>query len=121
MRRSRGLTLLEVLVALAVLATGVVALQRLAAESTRGVATDARLTRAMLLARALLAEAEIAPPEPGHADGDLATRGAADFRFVRDVLRTPHPGLREVRVRVSWDAGPGDACELVELVRVPAA
>jgi hypothetical protein len=122
MRRTRGLSLLEVLVAVTVLATGIVAMQRLVARSVGGLATDAELTRAMLLARSLLADAEVAPPEPGHADGTLADRrGAAGFRFTRDVLRTPHDGLREVRVRVYPDGRPAAACELVELVRVPAA
>ena len=116
------MTLLEVLVALVMLATGVLALQRLVVGSVGGIAGDARLTRAMLLAHALLAEATLAPPEPGHATGTLDGRpGGAGLRFARDVLRTPHDGLREVRVRV--EAGPGDrdGCELVELVRVPTS
>ena len=109
------MTLVEVLVALAVLAVGVVSLQRLLVRSVAMVARDGEASRAMLLARALLAEAELRPPEPGHTEG--ARPGG--LRFDRDVRRTPHPALREVRVRVS--AGGGTACELVELVRVPPA
>jgi len=41
------------------------------------------------------------------------------LHFERDVWRTPHPRLREVRVRVYGDQA-GTACELVELVRVRA-
>ena len=114
MQGRRGLTLLEVLVALAVLATGVTALQRLLARSVATIGADARLSRAMLEARALLTQAELTPPEPGHDGGE---RGGG-LRFERDVWRTVHPELREVRVRVYWDAG-GRACELVELIRVP--
>ena len=122
MRRTTGLSLLEVLVAVAVLATGVVAMQRLLVRSVAGLATDAQLTRAMLLARSLLAEAELSPPEPGHAEGGLAGRPGGDgFRFARDVSRTPHDGLREVRVRVSPDGAGGADCELVELIRVPSS
>jgi type II secretion system protein I len=113
----RGMTLLEVLVALAVLATGIVALQRLAARSIDAVATAERLTRAMVGARALLAEAVLVPPEPGHLEGDLAAESR--LRFERDVTPTPHPGLREVRVRVWWERRDRAVCELVELVRVP--
>ena len=51
MHTRRGMTLLEVLVAVAVLATGVVAVERLLARSVGAVATDAELTRAMLLGR----------------------------------------------------------------------
>ena len=114
MRGARGFTLLEVLVALVVLAVGIVALERLLAQSVAGVAADAELTRAMLSARALLAEAEVRPPEPGTTTG---TR--AGLTFERWVGRTAAPALREVRLRV-FAAG-GATCELVELVRVPAA
>lgn len=116
MKRRRGITLLEVLVALAILALGVTALQRLLVRSVATVTADGRATRAMLLARALLAEAEAKPPEPGQSEGVRA----GGLRFERDVRRTLHPSLREVRVRVYPEAG-GAACELVEMVRVPPA
>lgn len=115
MTRRRGMTLLEVLVAVAVLAVGVTALQRLLVRGVATVAVDREASRAMMLARAVLADAELRPPEPGHTEG--ARPGG--LRFERDVRRTAHPALREVRVRVS--AGGGAACELVELVRVPPA
>ena len=111
---SRGIGLVEVLVALVVLAVGIGALQRLVVRSIAGLAADAELTTAMLTARALLAEAEVRPPEPGTTTG---TR--AGLTFERWVGRTAAPALREVRVRV-FAAG-GATCELVELVRVPAA
>jgi prepilin-type N-terminal cleavage/methylation domain-containing protein len=116
MSARRGLTLLEALVAVAVLSVGVVALERLLARSVAGVGADALATRAMVAAQAMLAEAVLAPPEPGHIAG---TRPDG-LHFERDVWRTPHPRLREVRVRVYGDQA-GSACELVELVRVPAA
>jgi general secretion pathway protein I len=120
--RARGMTLLEVLVALAVLATGLVALERLLVRSTAGVATDRRLTRTLLAARAVLADAAVAVPPLGHAEGALDGRGpgGAGLRFARDVTATPHPGLRQVRVRVWWEHGTPDACELLEVIRVPA-
>lgn len=112
--RRHGFTLVEVAVAVAVLALAGVALQGLAARSTRALAIDADVTRAMLLAQRLLAEATLAPPEPG------TTRGEHDgLRFERDVARTPQPTLREVHVRVlTRDAHP---VELVELIHVPPA
>jgi general secretion pathway protein I len=113
MRAVRGFTLLEVLVAVAILAVGVTALQRLFARSIVTIAADVDRSRAMLLARALLAEAELAPPEPGH-DAGARPGGLA---FERDVVRTPHPGLREVRVRVRDPSG--GSCELIEVMRVP--
>lgn len=109
------MTLLEVLVAVAVLAVGVTALQRLLVRGVATVAVDREASRAMMLARAVLADAELRPPEPGRTEG--ARPGG--LRFERDVRRTAHPALREVRVVVS--AGGVAACELVELVRVPPA
>ena len=108
------MTLLEVMVALVVLAVGVTALQRLLGASVHGSATDVRLTEATLLARSLLADAEVHPPDPGHVEGDRPRA----LHYTRDTASTAHPALREVHVRVSWD--PGESCELVEMVRVPA-
>src|SRR5437763_1240113 len=89
MRRPRGMTLLEVLVALAVLAIGVTALQGLLTASVRGIATDVRPTEALLLARSLLAEAEVPPAaRRGLGRGDGRGRGAASFP------RHPRPGRR---------------------------
>ncbi len=110
----RGFTLLEVLAAVTILAVGLTALTRLVAHSVATVSADTQLTRAMLVARTLVAEAELAPPEPGHTEG--ARSGG--LRFERDISRTPHADLREVRVRVYPEAG-GSGCEIVELVRVP--
>ena len=109
--RRRGIGLVEVLVALVVLAVGIGALQRLVVQSITALAADADLTTAMLTARALLAEAEVRPPEPGAAAG---TR--AGLAFDRVVAATPAAALREVRVRVYPTHGA--PCELVELVHV---
>jgi type II secretion system protein I len=120
-RGRRGFTLLEVLVAFVVLATAGTALQRLVTRSVVGIADDTRLTRALLLARSLLAEAELTAPPLGRLGGDGGADAAAaqGLRFERDVLATPHPALREVRVRVYCEAVGGPAVELVEVVRVP--
>lgn len=115
----RGMTLLEVLVAVAVLATGVAAMQRLLRAGVATVTTDGTLTRAMLAARAELARAEVEPPPLGHVEADVAG-DAAHLHVTRDVVATPHPALRQVTVRV-WDAeDTGQAAELVEVVRVPS-
>ena len=115
-RGGRGMTLLEVLVAVVVLATGIVALQKLVVRSTAGIASDVQLTRSMLRARALLADAEVQVPSVGHVEG--AVPGETDLRWERDVSDTPHRSLRQVRVRVAGADG-HDAAELVELIRVP--
>jgi Tfp pilus assembly protein PilV len=113
------MTLLEVLVALVVLAVGVGAMQRLLITGVGAVGDAARLTEAMLAARALLADAEADPPPLGHVEGEVA--GSAGLRFTRDTTATPHAALRQVRVRVGRTDDDGEGCELIEVVRVPAA
>lgn len=112
----RGIGLLEVLVALAVLALGLTGMQRLIVRSVATLAADARIARAMVAAQAVLAETTAAPPEPGHLAGETAD----GLRFERDVRRTAHARLREVRVRVYPERG-APPCELVELIDVPPA
>ena len=111
-----GFGLLEVLLALVVVGVGVTALQRLVTRSVTTLGEDLRLTRAMLAAQTLLADAALVPPEPGLVDG--ATPDG--LRFERSVTRAPHPELREVRVRV-WPAPGAAPCELWEVIRVPPA
>jgi prepilin-type N-terminal cleavage/methylation domain-containing protein len=113
-RRDAGFGLLETLVALVVVAVGVTALQRLVTRSIATLGEDLRLTRAMLAARALLADAAVEPPEPGETGGATPE----GLRFERVVRRAPHPALREVRVRVWPDPGAAP-CELWEVIRVP--
>jgi hypothetical protein len=105
-----------VLVALVVLAVGVTALQRLVARSVQTITTDAQTGRALLAAQTLLAAAAAAPPPVGHSEG-LTADG---LRFAREVVRTPRPALREVRIRV-WPGPAAIPAELVELVVVPPA
>src|SRR5262249_29884780 len=115
-RSSRGLGLLEVLVALVILAVGVTALQRLVTRSVGTLGEDMRLTHAMLAAQMMLTEAALAPPEPGETSGSTPD----GLRFERAVARTPQPALREIRVRV-WPAAGWAPCELLEVVHVPPA
>ena len=107
----RGFTLIEVAVAVGVLAMVGVALQRLAVQSLGTIERDAARARTLVAARARLAEAALVPPAPGtetwtDVDG---------IRTTRVVTRTAHPRLREVRVRAEL-AGGREASELVELV-----
>ncbi|HXH05290.1 MAG TPA: prepilin-type N-terminal cleavage/methylation domain-containing protein [Vicinamibacterales bacterium] len=112
-RTSPGFTLVEAVVALAVVATGVVAAERLLARSARTVAVERAAARAQLAAHALLAEARADALPLGTSAGTTAD----GVLFERDVRATPHPALREVRVRTEVPEGAG--CELVEILRAP--
>ena len=116
MRRSRAaFTLVEAVVALAVVATGVVAAERLLVRSTQTVAVARAVTGVQLAAQRLLAEARLGPLPLG----TIAGTDEAGIVFERDVLATDHPALREVRVRTYAGANAAGSCELVEILRVP--
>jgi prepilin-type N-terminal cleavage/methylation domain-containing protein len=110
----RGFTLVEVAVAVAVLAIAGVALQRVAVQSLATIERDATRARTLLAARTRLAEAALRPPPPGsetwtEPDG---------IRTTRVVSPTAHPRLREVRVRAERADG-RESSELVELIYAP--
>jgi prepilin-type N-terminal cleavage/methylation domain-containing protein len=109
--RRRGFTLVEVTVAVAVLAIAGVALQRLVTSSVRTIASDAGRARTLAVARERLAERH-SGAAVRRANG-RAKRGCT----TRVVEPTAH-GLRAVRVR-SEDARGHDQSELVELVYAP--
>jgi general secretion pathway protein I len=103
-RQRAGFTLLEVLVAVAVLGLALVSLLGLHVRDLALIARDQRVTEATLLARALMTEAEVEPfPDLGLTSGDFEDRYPDEFpglRWEREVLPTPVPDVREVRVRV---------------------
>jgi general secretion pathway protein I len=121
--RNRGFTLLEVLVAAAVLATALVSLLSLHGQNVRTIAYDRRLSRATLLAQDLMTRTLVAEafPNPTRSSGDFASD--PDYRWELEVLRGPTRELedevREIRIRVFWDERDPDAVRLATLVRRP--
>jgi len=116
-RSHRGFTLVEALVALAVVAVGALAGERLLARSARTVAAEQAAGRAQLAAQTVLAEARHEPLPLGTTAGTTE----AGVRFEREVRATAHPALREIHVRTQAGTGAGESCELVEVVRAPLA
>jgi len=118
-----GFTLLEVLVAVAVLATALVSLLSLHGRNIQTVAYDQQLSRATLLAQDLMTRTLVAEsfPEPTQSSGEFASD--PDFRWQLEILRGPTPELeeemREIRIRVFWDPGDPDAVRLVTLLHKP--
>jgi len=120
--RVRGFTLLEVLVAVAVLGLALVSLLGLHVRNLALIDRDQRITEATLLARVLMTEAEVEPfPDLGVTSGDFEDRYPGEFRGVRwerEVLPTPVPDVREVRVRVfRGDEESGDDVSLSYYLR----
>jgi general secretion pathway protein I len=120
--RAGGFTLLEVLVAVAVLGLALVSLLGLHVRNIDLIARDQRVTEATLLARALMTEVEAGPfPDLGAESGDFEVDYPdryPDLRWEREVGTTPVPNVREVRVRVfRGEQESGDDVTLTYYVR----
>lgn len=119
-RGDRGFTLLEVLVALAVVAIAFTALLGLHVRNLRTVARDQAYLEAVLLARTLVTEIELAGAPPvGTSSGDFEGEAPGEypgFRWEREVTDALLD-TREVRVRVIPPYGEAAAAELTFFVR----
>jgi general secretion pathway protein I len=121
--RQAGFTLLEVMVALAIIAFGVVGLLGLHARNIQIIARDQNLTRATLLAREIISQIQFQVSTNGLQDlGDSqgTFEGYPGYRWERQVMPTGLDEMREVVIRVIWDEANPSACELVYFVRDPA-
>jgi general secretion pathway protein I len=110
-----GFTLLEVMVAVAILAFVLVSLMGLQNSSSRDVLLAERITMATLLAKRVMTETLITRPSaPLEKDGEFTEEEFAEYKWKKIVAPTPVPQVLEVRVAVLWKEG--ERLEQVELV-----
>src|ERR671926_503022 len=100
-REARGFTLIEILVALAILAVALAAGMRSVAQSSHVATTLQHRTPALWVAQNRLAEAQLAIPWPalGGRDG-AAEQARAQFVWRETVSGTPNPGFRKIEITV---------------------
>ena len=99
--RCRGFTLVEILVALAIVAVALAAGMRALAQSADGASTLKARTLALWVAQNRLANAQLADPWPatGTADGDAAQAGMR-FQWHETVSATPNAAFRKIEIAV---------------------
>lgn len=101
MTRSRGFTLIEILVALAIIAVALAAGMRALAQSTDSATALKARTLALWVAQNRLAAAQIATPWPalGNYRGN-DTQAGAQFQWREAVTTTPNPAFRKIEISV---------------------
>ncbi|HZR37022.1 MAG TPA: type II secretion system minor pseudopilin GspI [Nevskia sp.] len=101
-RHSRGFTLLEVLVAVAVLALAMTAIISGGSNAARAAAGMREKTLALWVAHNRLAEIDLAPvwPQLGTSSDDVKM-GGEDWTWHVEVIGTQDPTLRRINIRVN--------------------
>ncbi len=109
MRRllARGFTLIEILVALAIVAVALTAGMRALAQATDSATLLKQRTLALWVAQNQLAVTQLAVPWPdlGTQEG-VAAQAGARFVWTQNVTGTPNPWFRKVEIIVVEPAMP---------------
>jgi general secretion pathway protein I len=111
---SNGFTLLEVMVAVAILGFVLVSLLGLASRSEQDVMLAERITTASLLAKRKMTETLSTKIDLAEEEGAFEEEEFKDYTWKKIISPTPVEKLLEVRIAVLWKEGQRQ--EMVELV-----
>lgn len=108
MKSVRGFTLIEVLVALAIIAVALGAAMRASATASDNSFAIQERTLARWVAENELSRIRLAKalPSPGVSEGE-SVQGAETFIWRAEIEGTPNPNFRKIRVQVRRSQSPG--------------
>ena len=113
-----GFTLLEVMIALAIVAIALVTLLGLSNSSILAQERIQKLTRATLLAQQLMSEQEVEQNRDWQPKEDVFEEPFAEFRWRITYQDTMLSTIKQVNVEVIWgDEGKNELVRLASLVR----
>jgi general secretion pathway protein I len=116
--KNKGFTLLEVMLAVAILSLVIVSLMGLQSRSSQNIMLAEHITSATLLAKRIMTETLLIKPQfPREKDGKFEEE-FADYTWKIIVVPTPVPQIMEVHVAVLWKEGERE--DKVELVSYEA-
>jgi general secretion pathway protein I len=112
-----GFTLIEVMVAMTIVAFAFVGLLGLHNRNLKLIGDDQNLTQATLLARRFITEMEVIEqwPDTGSSRGEFTEMPG--FFWERQVDDTDLATVRRVVLHVFWDERNPNACELIYFIR----
>jgi general secretion pathway protein I len=124
--KSTGFTLIEVMVALAVVAIALMALLSLQHQTLQSVVRASDMTKAALLAQELMTQAETGPfPALGTTSGNFESTHPhhySNFRWEQSVEASAvFPDIRKVRIMVHYGPRFTRTFQVTELIRNPLA
>jgi len=101
-RAGRGFTLVEILVALAIIAVALTTGLRALAQAADGAGALKQRTLALWVAQNRVAAAQLESPwpAPGRRDGS-DTEGNVTFAYVETIFATQNPAFRKIEVVVT--------------------
>jgi general secretion pathway protein I len=113
--QSGGFTLLEVMVAVSIMAMVLVSLLGLQNRSMQDVALAEHITTATMLAKRAMVDVILSKPRlPAEDEGTFPEEEFKDYAWKKTIAPTPLFQVMEVRVAVLWKEGTRE--EVVELV-----